>query len=195
MVEVLGLSNEEKILLLKIAREAIAARLEGREIRFPGVESPKLRSPLGAFVTLHIRGQLRGCIGTFFPEGPLYLTVAQMAQEAAFSDPRFPPLSARELPLIDIEISVLSPMRRVLGPEEIEVGRHGIYIVRGLNRGVLLPQVATEYGWDRYTFLDHTCLKAGLPPGCWQDPETEIYTFTAEIFSEKDFGLGPFARG
>ncbi|WP_456433982.1 AmmeMemoRadiSam system protein A [Thermosulfuriphilus sp.] len=189
MAQVLGLTDEEKITLLKIARQAIAARLEGRQLTFPEISSPKLKTSLGAFVTLHIRGQLRGCIGTFFPQGPLYQTVAQMAQEAAFSDPRFPPLSRAEFPQIDIEISVLSPMERIRGVEEIEVGRHGLYIIRGLNRGVLLPQVATEYGWDRYTFLDHTCLKAGLPPGCWQDPETEIYVFTAEIFSEKEFGL------
>ncbi len=190
MNTVLGLTEEEKLLLLYIARESITSALEGRPMKLPTSIPENLKAPCGAFVTLHKQGTLRGCIGTFEADQPLYLTVAEMARSAAFNDPRFPPLETHELPEIDIEISVLSPMRPAR-PEEIEVGRHGIYIVRGLHRGVLLPQVAVEYGWDRETFLDHTCLKAGLPPGCWQDPDTQIYIFTSEVFGEKELGLWP----
>ncbi len=193
MTKVVGLNEAEKALLLYIARESIASALEGRAPKLPSKLPPKLLEPYGAFVTLHKHGELRGCIGTFHADGPLYKIVFEMARSAAFNDPRFPPLRPEELEEIDIEISVLSPMWRA-SPEEVEVGVHGIYIVRGLNRGVLLPQVAVEFGWDRETFLDHTCLKAGLPPGCWRDPETEIYLFTAEIFGEKELGLGPERR-
>jgi AmmeMemoRadiSam system protein A len=112
-----------------------------------------------------------------------------MALSAAFNDPRFKPLEARELPEVDIEISALTPLRPVSSVEEIEVGRHGIYIIRGPYHGVLLPQVATEYGWDRYTFLDQTCLKAGMAPGCWKMPDTQILVFSAEVFGEKTEGL------
>jgi len=191
MTKVVGLTEAEKALLLYIARESIASALEGRPPRLPAEIPPKLLEPYGAFVTLHKHGELRGCIGTFHAEEPLWKVVFEMARSAAFNDPRFPPLRPEELDEIDIEISVLSPMWRAR-PEDLEVGVHGVYIVRGLNRGVLLPQVAVEFGWDRETFLDHACLKAGLPPGCWRDPETEIYLFTAEIFSEKD--LGPYQR-
>ena len=190
MTKVADLTDQEKILLLYIARESIASALEGRSPRLPEDLPEGLLKPFGAFVTLHKHGQLRGCIGTFQADKPLYLTVMEMARSAAFNDPRFPPLSREELNEIDIEISVLSPMWRAK-PEEVEVGVHGIYIIRGLNRGVLLPQVAVEFGWDRETFLDHTCLKAGLPPGCWKDPKTEVYLFTSEIFGEKDFGFEP----
>ncbi len=191
MEKVIGLNEAEKALLLYIARESIASALEGRPPRLPEEVPPKLLEPYGAFVTLTKHGQLRGCIGTFHADKPLYQIVFEMARSAAFNDPRFPPLAPEELPEVEIEISVLSPMWRARSPEDVEVGKHGVYIVRGVHRGVLLPQVAVEYGWDRETFLDHTCLKAGLPPGCWQDPETEIYLFTAEIFSEKELGLGP----
>jgi AmmeMemoRadiSam system protein A len=117
---------------------------------------------------------------------PLYQTVAEMAVAAAVEDPRFPPLTLDELPLITIEISVLSPLEEVEDVEEIEVGKHGLYIIRGFYRGLLLPQVATEYNWDRETFLQHTCLKAGLPTDCWQDQETKIYKFSAEVFGEEE---------
>ena len=190
MTKVIGLSEKEKIILLYIARESIESALRGRSPRIPEDLPPKLLEPYGAFVTLQKHGQLRGCIGTFHAEEPLYKVVFEMARSAAFNDPRFPPVTLEELPEIEIEISVLSPMWRGR-PEDVQVGVHGIYIVRGVYRGVLLPQVAVEYGWDRETFLDHTCLKAGLPPGCWRDPETEIYLFTAEIFSERELGLRP----
>ena len=109
-----------------------------------------------------------------------------MARSAAFMDPRFSPLSSpKELSECDLEVSVLSPLTET-DPDQVEVGRHGIYIIKGFNRGVLLPQVATEQGWDRKTFLDQTCLKAGLKPDCWSDPQTKVLTFTAEVFGEKD---------
>lgn len=178
------LGLEQKQLLLNIARDVIKARLENKSLPKIEVQDEVLKRPCGAFVTLNKSGQLRGCIGSLHAERPLYLTIQEMATEAAFHDPRFPPLSKVELSLIEIEISVLSPLRPIKNPEEVEVGRDGIYLVMGFNRGVLLPQVATEYNWDKYTFLDHTCLKAGLPPGCWKKG-AEIHVFEAEVFSEK----------
>ncbi|RME22426.1 MAG: AmmeMemoRadiSam system protein A [Deltaproteobacteria bacterium] len=180
------LTTEQRKRLLEIARNTIAEQLERGSYTPQGSDDEALNRPCGAFVTLHIDGQLRGCIGTFTSSRPLVQTVQEMAVSAAFRDPRFPPLTREELDRVDLEISVLSPLRPVDDPEEIEVGRHGIYITRGFYSGVLLPQVATEYGWDRETFLDHTCLKAGLPPGCWRDPDTRIEVFEAEVFGEKD---------
>ena len=145
--------------------------------------NPALQTPQGAFVTITIGGELRGCIGTFREDTPLFRTVAQMAVAAASEDPRFPPLTAAELPKIHVEISALTPMKPVADVREIEVGRHGLYITRGFNSGVLLPQVATEYGWDRTTFLEQTCRKAGLPKNAWQEG-AKILSFEAEVFGE-----------
>ncbi len=183
------LTKSDKITLLKIARQAIKSELEGRALRLPTITSPALMEPRGAFVTLHKHGQLRGCIGNFTSSNPLYHTVAEMAISAAFNDPRFRPLAPHEFDEIDIEISALTPLRPIKSVDEIEVGKHGIYIIQGPYRGVLLPQVATEYGWDRYTFLDQTCIKAGLYPGCWKEPSTQILIFSAEVFGEKELGL------
>ncbi len=185
----MSLSRDERIILLKIARASIEAELKGMALEMPQITSPNLLEPRGAFVTLHKHGQLRGCIGNFFSEKPLYETVADMALQAAFHDPRFMPLEPHELSEIDIEISALSPLKPISNVEEIEVGKHGIYIINGPYRGVLLPQVATEYGWDKYTFLDQTCIKAGMMPGCWKDPNTQILIFSAEVFGEKSEGL------
>jgi len=179
------LTPDQKRFLLTLARDTIRAVLERQPLPQVRVEEGILAKPCGAFVTLHKDGNLRGCIGSLIGEKPLYITVQEMAIEAAFRDPRFPPVVKEELPFIEIEISVLSPLQRITNVDLIEVGKHGIFLIKGFNRGVLLPQVATEYGWDRYTFLDHTCLKAGLPPGCWRS-EAEIYIFSAEIFSEKE---------
>ncbi len=179
------LGSEEKKLLLKLARSAIAESLHLEHSRPAATGSPLLEEKRGAFVTLHKHGRLRGCIGNFVGTGPLTETVEDMARSAAFEDPRFPSLKPGELDEVDLEISVLTPMRRIGDPAEVEVGRHGVYVVNGPYRGVLLPQVATEQGWDRETFLDHTCLKAGLDPGCWRSPQTEIYVFSAEVFGEK----------
>lgn len=180
------LSKEDKEQLLSIARKSLEGYLSKGRIPSFEVTSPKLKEKRGAFVTLKKAGMLRGCIGLIYPIKPLYQTVAEMAIASAVDDPRFPPLSLEELPLIEIEISVLSPLERVKSIEEIEVGKHGLYIRRGPFAGLLLPQVAAEYNWDRETFLQHTCLKAGLPSYAWQDGDTEIYKFTAEVFSEKE---------
>ncbi|MBE0617961.1 MAG: AmmeMemoRadiSam system protein A, partial [Proteobacteria bacterium] len=118
---------------------------------------------------------------------PLYRTVAEMARAAAVDDPRFAPVRPEAVDGLEVAISVLSPMREVRGPEEVEVGRHGVYLVRGAHRGVLLPQIAVEYGWDRETFLEQTCRKAGLPPGAWQE-DTTIYVCEAEVFAEEEVG-------
>lgn len=128
---------------------------------------------------------MRGCIGHVVGFVPLWRAVEENAVAAAFSDPRFPPLTARELDEVHIEISVLSPLRQVAA-DEVVVGRDGLLVERGASRGLLLPQVATEYGWDRETYLDHTCRKAGLEPRTWRQPDTRISTFTAEVFGEEE---------
>ena len=142
--------------------------------------------PAGAFVSLHEDGDLRGCIGTFNAERPLAEVVQEMALAAATGDSRFPPMEAEAMDFVDIEISVLSPRRRIESPAQVEVGVHGIFITRDYYSGVLLPQVATEYGWNREEFLAQTCLKAGLPPEAWKDPKTSIEVFSAQIFGEKE---------
>lgn len=178
------LNKEERQQLLSIARKSIEEYLSKGRIPSFTISSPTLKEKRGAFVTLKKAGMLRGCIGLIYPIKPLYQTVAEMAVAAAVDDPRFPPLSLEELSLVEIEISVLSPLEKVQSIEEIQVGEHGLYIRNGPFAGLLLPQVATEYNWDRETFLQHTCLKAGLPPSAWKDEDTEIYKFTAEVFAE-----------
>jgi AmmeMemoRadiSam system protein A len=180
----MAMNEADKKTLFKIARRAIALRLGLPDPGVVNLESAGLQRRAGAFVTLHRGGALRGCIGVFTSNGPLHETVAEMALSAAFGDPRFTKLAAREFSEIDIEISVLTPLKRISDVSEIEVGRHGIYIIKGFNRGVLLPQVASEQGWDRDAFLDHTCMKAGLYAGCWRENDVEIYTFEAEILHE-----------
>ena len=180
-----GLSADDKRALLTIARQSINSRLNDEEMVFPSDFSDPLSEKRGAFVTLSQDGALRGCIGTFVTDDPLYTTIARMAREAAFSDPRFPPVAKEELELLDIEISVLTPMKRISDPESVEVGRDGLYVRRGMYSGVLLPQVPVEYGWDRNRFLEQTCLKAGLPPDAWKGGRTELYVFQAEIFGEE----------
>jgi AmmeMemoRadiSam system protein A len=180
----MDLSTADKQLLLQVARDSIAAKLQGKAAPPVQASAPVLAEPRGAFVSLHRRGQLRGCIGYIEARKPLLQTVQEMAPAAAFQDPRFRSLQADELADLEIEISVLTPLRLIKSTDEIEVGKHGLYIVRGLNRGLLLPQVATQYHWDRRAFLEHTCNKAGLPPDAWKDPKTQIFTFRAEIFSD-----------
>lgn len=180
------LTVQEKKTLLKLARDTITQYVtEGRKPPLPEAKGV-LGEPCGAFVTIHKQGQLRGCIGNMIGRGPLVELVQEMAIASATQDPRFHPLSRDELSQIDIEISVLSPMRRITDVSEIEVGKHGILMSKGICHGVLLPQVATEYGWDRETFLMHTCLKAGLPETAWKDAETIIEIFSAQVFGEKD---------
>jgi len=180
------LSAEEKAALLKIARSSVEAAVRGIP---PKIEAPpykRLREKRGAFVTLKKQGQLRGCIGYVLPIKPLYEAVSDVAVSAALRDPRFPPVTVDELDDLEYEISVLSVPRKIDSIDEIITGRHGLIVRRGYFEGLLLPQVATEYGWDRETFLKHTCLKAGLEPDCYQHPDTEIYVFEAEVFNEAD---------
>lgn len=155
--------------------------------RFP----PELLVPAGAFVSLHLGGELKGCIGTFQADSPLAETVREMAIAAGTRDPRFRPVAKGELDLLHIEISVLSPRWPIQDPlSEVQVGVHGLSIARGWNRGVLLPQVATEYGWDVPEFLEHACRKAGLPGEAWRWPETKVEVFTAQVFGEQGEGRG-----
>ena len=177
------LSDEARQELLNIARSSVISLLEGKKAN---VSTPyvALERERGAFVTLHRRGELRGCIGIFESNKPLFETVSEMAGSAAFNDPRFSPVEADEMDEIDFEISVLSPLREIKDVSEIEVGTHGIHITKGANRGVLLPQVATEQGWDLETFLAQTCLKAGLPADEWRRG-VKIEIFSAEVFGEK----------
>jgi len=180
------LSPQERDYLLRLARYSIAQEL-GLDYPEPEpLSTPDLERKSGAFVTLKIGPNLRGCIGYIEALKPLARTVREMAKAAAFQDPRFPPLSREEFPRIRIEISVLGPLQPVGDPEQIQVGRHGLVIERGMNRGLLLPQVATEYHWDRWQFLEQTCRKAMLPPDAWRQEGTRIFMFTAEVFAEKD---------
>ena len=181
------LSPGEKRALLEDVREAISAKLEKRQPVFKPVdEGSNMAKPCGAFVSLHHRETrgLRGCIGRMIAQAPLYATVRIMALEAAFGDPRFPPLDSRELSRVDIEISALSPLEPCDDPKSVEVGVHGLYLVRRGRSGVLLPQVPVEQGWDRQEYLDYICIKAGLPPGSYSAPDGELYTFTAIVFGE-----------
>jgi len=178
----LGLTAEEKETLHKIARDAIECKIKDRELPHVHFDSQLLNENRGAFVSLHRRGSLRGCIGFIQAVKPLHTTIKDMAEAAAFHDPRFEPLQENELDDLEIEISVLTPMKEISNTDEIEVGRHGLMITKGYASGLLLPQVATEYEWDRETFLEHTCTKAGLHTSAWKDKDTKIYLFTADVF-------------
>ena len=184
----LKLSEEDKKELLRIARESIEGYLREKKIPKFEPKSEALRRNCGAFVTLKLNGQLRGCIGYMEPIMPLYMAVSRAAVAAATQDPRFPPVTLEEMKRIEIEISVLSPMVRIDDPEKVVVGKHGLYIRnRRLGRsGVLLPQVAVEMGWNREEFLRGVCRKAWLPEDAWKWDDTELYVFTAEVFSEKE---------
>ena len=173
-------------MLLQLSRQTLESfvREEGRpadDIK----DHYLLTSDHGAFVGLHKGQELRGCIGTCFPTRPLYETVIEMTEAAASRDHRVPPISESELPDIHIDISVLSPLRLVHDPLSLEVGRHGLHVASGEKRGVLLPQVATQYGWDIKTFLCQVCLKADLPKNAWEWPETKISSFTALVIKEE----------
>ncbi|HDR16646.1 MAG TPA: AmmeMemoRadiSam system protein B [Desulfobacteraceae bacterium] len=178
------LTDQEKSDLIAIARARIEESLKGKRTGDNPVLTSLMKQPRGAFVTLKKHGMLRGCIGMIEPRKPLHKAVEDMARAAAFDDPRFPPLSPSELGEITFEISVLTPLREIRDVEEIEVGRHGLYIVKGSRAGLLLPQVALEQRWDRTTFLEETCRKAGLSEEAWKDHNTVIYVFSAEVFGE-----------
>ena len=179
------LDEQQQSVVLKLARDAIRTVLQTeKEVEVPPDEF--LFHPAGAFVTLKIHGELRGCIGFIEARYPLGETIVKCAISAALHDPRFPPLRIQELPTTHIEVSVLSGLWQIQRPEEIEVGKHGIVISLGHSRGLLLPQVAVEYGWDRLTFLKHTCHKAGLSPDAWQHPSARIELFSAQVFGEPE---------
>jgi AmmeMemoRadiSam system protein A len=181
------LSREEKHFLLKLAKETIKANLEKKPLPAPPYFTENLKTKSGAFVTLKANGNLRGCIGWVLDFKPLQDAVQELSLSAAFHDPRFQPLNCEEYNSIELEISVLTPPEMVLDIEKINVGSDGLIIKNGLNEGLLLPQVATEYGWDRTTFLEQTCHKAGLPLRAYLNPKTEIKKFTAIVFSENSF--------
>ena len=181
----LELTEKQKELLLEIARDTIKNTVLGTIQTTHDIDDLILGTECGAFVTIHSKGKLRGCIGNIIAETPLWLTVSNMAIQASTADPRFPPVSADELDEIEIEISALSPLWKAEDLNEIEVGKHGILIKKGFNQGLLLPQVAVEYGFDRTKFLEHTCLKAGLPGDCYKSGDCEIYIFSATVFGEK----------
>lgn len=176
------LTEEERKELLAIARRAATGYLQEGRLPRESPSSGKLAAPGAAFVTLSCEGRLRGCIGFTEPTIPLYKTVQECAVAAATEDSRFSPVLPAELAGIHIEISVLTPMVPVR-PDEVKVGVHGLMVRKGARRGLLLPQVATEYGWDRRTFLSRVCVKAGLSPEDWRN-EAELYAFTAEVFGE-----------
>ncbi|MCM8772339.1 MAG: AmmeMemoRadiSam system protein B [Candidatus Omnitrophica bacterium] len=182
------LTEKQKRLLLKIARETLENYLKGEKLPELKIDDPVLTEKRGVFVTLKKKGNLRGCIGYIEPIKPLYLAVREMAIHSATEDPRFNPVSYDELKDIEIEISVLTVPKKVKSADEIVLGRDGVIVKRGFNQGVFLPQVAAETGWTKEEFLSYLCShKAGLPPDAWKDPKTELYIFQAEVFSEGEF--------
>lgn len=184
------LDSREQEQALKLVRETLETWVrEGRQIDH-GPWQGALAAPCGAFVTLHQSdGELRGCIGQMVGDGPLGDLLQEMAIAAGTNDPRFPPVTLAELITLRYEISVLSPMQRTRA-EDVKPGTHGLLIRQVRRSGVLLPQVAAEHRWDRETFLQQTCRKAGLPMDAWQQPETEIFTFTAQVFGEDHHPTG-----
>jgi len=175
-------SAEERAILLRLAHESILLALEDKQI---SVEPPSehLAGPRGVFTSLYLRGELRGCVGYVLPVSPLYQSVAETARAAAFEDTRFYPVTTEEAPELQIELSVLSPPQEI-SPDEVEIGRHGLLIGMAGRRGLLLPQVPVEHHWDRVTFLEQTCRKAGLAGDAWQHG-AKVEAFTAEVFGEK----------
>jgi AmmeMemoRadiSam system protein A len=179
------LSDADRRALIAHARAAVLELIDGRVASDGEPAPPALTEPGAAFVTLHVGGELRGCIGTLERRRPLWHVVADMAAAAATRDPRFPPIDVADVRDMTVEISVLSPDVVIHQPEEIEIGRHGLDIRRGGARGLLLPQVAVEHGLDRENFLAATCRKAGLPASAWNDPDTEIRVFEADVFGDE----------
>jgi len=181
------LTSDVRKRLLRIARESIIHHgFPATRFQEESANRSELFEDRAVFVTLTKSGRLRGCIGHLEPQGPLWKAVADMACSAAYGDPRFPPVEASEIPELEIEISVLTLPEPLEDPETIEIGRDGLIVEREGYRGVLLPQVAGERNWDRRTFLEQTCRKAGLDTDAWKDPETRVYRFQAYVFGEKE---------
>lgn len=178
------LSSTDRAALLGVARGAILAHLGLAPA--PALPSAgALGEERGAFVTVHVAGDLRGCIGTFRPMGSLAATVARMAVAAASEDPRFRPVAAGDVAALEVAVSALGVPRPLADPRAVAVGREGLIVKRGFHRGTLLPKVAVEHGWSADEFLKHTCLKAGLPPRAWEEPDVTIEAFEAEEFGER----------
>ncbi|HYL14750.1 MAG TPA: AmmeMemoRadiSam system protein A [Terriglobales bacterium] len=176
-------SSEERAVLLRLAHQSIEAALQDRDVS-TNPPTAHLAEPRGAFTTLYLHRQLRGCVGYVFPVASLYRTVAETARAAAFEDTRFYPVTEREAPELEVHLSVLSLIQPIR-PEEVEIGRHGLLISMGGARGLLLPQVPVEHAWDRLTFLEQTCRKAGLSLDAWQKG-ARLEAFTAEVFGDRD---------
>lgn len=178
-------TREERTNLLTLAHESIVSALEHREVPLDP-PSPHFSEPRGAFTTLYLQGQLRGCVGYVLPVISLYRTVAETARAAAFEDTRFSPVTLAEARALEVSLSILSPLRAIK-PEEVEIGSHGLVVSYGGRRGLLLPQVPVEHGWDRLTFIEQTCQKAGLPRDAWKNGAT-LEAFTAEVFGDQHTG-------
>ena len=188
-----SLTSREKDALMQIARGSVETAVRERKTYLVGsIDFPRLEEARGAFVTLKEHGELRGCIGYITPMKSLAETVRDVAAYAALEDSRFTPVTTQELPLLEYEISVMSPLRRVLSIKEIKVGKHGLIMKQGDIEGILLPQVPVEEHWDRDTFLEQTCLKAGLPRDAWKDDDTDIFMFTALVFGQHSPDAGAF---
>lgn len=173
------ITEGEKKELLELAKDTITGYVTNGKVPELEINNPKLKADGAVFVTIKMNGLLRGCIGHIQPVIPLYQSVIRNAVAACSSDPRFPPMKEEELKHMDVEISILSPLRPLKDVKNIQIGKHGLFIVKGMQSGLLLPQVATELGWNRDTFLEQVCAKAGLPKDAWKD--AELYVFTAEI--------------
>ncbi len=194
-------SSDERALLLRLAHDSILAALGAHAVdsqRATVLDAPgaHLSEPRGVFTSLYLRDELRGCVGYVLPVHPVHRAVAETARAAAFEDMRFRPVTREEAPHLEIELSILSPPKPI-SPEDIEVGRHGLLISLVGHRGLLLPQVPVEHHWDRLTFLEQTCRKAGLPPDAWRNGAT-VEAFAAEVFGDgRDFGEanGPLHGG
>lgn len=182
-----ALTEEDKQLLLHVARQTLLEFLSTGRLLTWKTDRPALLQPRAVFVTLRNRetGELRGCRGESEARRPLIEAVAYMSLASALDDPRFPPVTLDEAPLLSIEINMLTPLKPIR-PEEVEVGRHGLMIVKGYHRGLLLPEVPVNYGWDRRTFLAAVCRKAGLPENAWRAPDAKLYGFESEAWSDED---------
>jgi len=184
--EPFSLGQKEKDSLIALAKRSVETAVrEGKLYEPASADFPTLQQERGVFVTLTEKGNLRGCIGLIAAEKPLYLGVRDAATSAALQDPRFSPVTEGELPALEYEISVLTPFRRIYDVSDVQVGRDGLLMIQGHYKGLLLPQVPGEFGWDRKTFLEETCVKAGLPRQAWRDEDTDIFAFSALVFNER----------
>ena len=179
------MDDPQKQALLKVARDTVEAVIKRKSAEAPTSDDAELNAPCGCFVTLKNGERLRGCIGQFTSDSPLIELVGEMAKASATGDPRFfgDPITAGELGQLDVEISVLSPLKQTQDPLSLRLGIDGIYIKKGHASGCFLPQVATETGWSKEEFLSYCCAhKAGLAPGAWKDADTRVFLFTADVF-------------